>query len=646
MSMGEIEEFQNKHKVDLDSCNEDSIVIKSGFGSVIVVDNLPVVAADKYDKLVQVIKKIFGITEENCLWMPVDPETKISLSYCFIEYKTPKEAELAIQMTNKKRLDSSHILSAIRDYKPQDRRCPDNVGLIISTNSFDDFDRFMKLSADEWAFLEIKPYTPWENLQQWLTDVKARDQFVIRAGNDTEIFWNDPRQSGLDLVYHRTSWSDSFVQWSSYGTYLATLNGQGVDVWGGAATFGRISSCAHPQVELIDFSPCRMGYSCRISCNYTPGEKYLITYSSHEPSKPDYIFKTHRVVLNIFDMKTGKIMRSFEGSANEFAVGGVSRFSWPFFRWGGGKDDKYFARIGKNVISVYETNNFTLIDKKSLRVKNVLDFSWSPADPIIALFVPDLDRCNQPTRQKNLFGVIDCKMYWQGNGEYLVVNYTKTRKIKERDIPIEVLELENKNDKIIAFAWEPKGNRFAVINGDSPRVNVSFYPMRTATKTGWVSNLTTLQGKNASIVAGLNGQLEFYDVDELETMKIAKHFISWRQTSNGIPLEDMLLLDIFNILENKMVLCFVATFVTSVHEMENGFNIWSLTGKLLYKISKNQFHQFSWRPRPPSFLTAGKEEEISKNLDIYNKKYETEDQDAAAQLHGKDRQNREMMQQE
>jgi hypothetical protein len=28
--------------------------------------------------------------------------------------------------------------------------------------------------------------------------------------------------------------------------------------------------------------------------------------------------------------------------------------------------------------------------------------------------------------------------------------------IKERDIPIEVLELENKNDKIVAFAWEPK----------------------------------------------------------------------------------------------------------------------------------------------------------------------------------------------
>ncbi|KAI3859656.1 hypothetical protein MKX03_031170 [Papaver bracteatum] len=80
--------------------------------------------------------------------------------------------------------------------------------------------------------------------------------------------------------------------------------------------------------------------------------------------------------------------------------------------------------------------------------------------------------------------------------------------------------------------------------------------------------------------------------------------------------------------------------------MENGFNIWSFTGKLLYKISKDHFHQFSWRPRPPSFLPAGKEEEISKNLDKFSKKYESEDQDAAAQFHEKERQNREMLQEE
>lgn len=43
-----------------------------------------------------------------------------------------------------------------------------------------------------------------ENLQQWLTDEKARDQFVIRAGSDTEVLWNDARQLKPDPVYKRS----------------------------------------------------------------------------------------------------------------------------------------------------------------------------------------------------------------------------------------------------------------------------------------------------------------------------------------------------------------------------------------------------------------------------------------------------------
>ncbi|KAL3537155.1 hypothetical protein ACH5RR_000521 [Cinchona calisaya] len=176
---------------------------------------------------------------------------------------------------------------------------------------------------------------------------------------------------------------------------------------------------AHPQVKLIDFSA---------------GERFLVTYSSHEPSNPR---DTHRVILNIFDIRTGKVKRDFKGSADEFAIGGtggVTGVSWPVFRWGGGKDDKYFARIGKNVVSVYKTETFTLIDKKSIKVESVMDFSWSPTDSILALFVPEIGGGNQPARvslvqipskeelrQKNLFSVSDCKMYWQSNGDYLAV---------------------------------------------------------------------------------------------------------------------------------------------------------------------------------------------------------------------------------
>ncbi|KAK3130438.1 hypothetical protein QOZ80_6BG0493420 [Eleusine coracana subsp. coracana] len=408
----------------------------------------------------------------------------------------------------------------------------------------------------------------------------------------------------------------------------------------------------HPQVKLIDFSP---------------GEKYLVTYSRHAPSNPR---GSHTVVLNIFDVRTGKVMREFTGSADEFTIGGsvgISGVSWPILRWGGGKDDKYFAKLGKNIISVYETDTFSLIDKKSLKIENVADFCWSPTDPIIALFVPEMGGGNLPARvslvqipgkeelrQKNLFSVSDCKIYWQKNGEYLAVQvdrYTKTKKstytgfelfrIKERDIPIEVLELDNKNDKIISFAWEPNGHRFAVIHGEDTKPDISFYSMRTANSTGRVSKLTTLRSKEANalywspaghfiVLAGLRsfgGKLELYNVDELKTMATMEHFMAtdvmWDPTGR-----------------------YVATVVTAVHEMENGFQMWSLNGKQIYKVLEDSLFQFQWRPRPPSLLTPEKEGEILRNLSRYSRRYEQEDQDVSNQLSEQEREKREQLKEE
>jgi hypothetical protein len=42
-----------------------------------------------------------------------------------------------------------------------------------------------------------------------------------------------------------------------------------------------------------------------------------------------------RVVINIYDVRTGKVTRDFKGSADDFAIGGtggVTGVSWPVFR--------------------------------------------------------------------------------------------------------------------------------------------------------------------------------------------------------------------------------------------------------------------------------------------------------------------------
>jgi translation initiation factor 3 subunit B len=59
---------------------------------------------------------------------------------------------------------------------------------------------------------------------------------------------------------------------------------------------------------------------------------------------------------------------------------------WPVFRWS--FDDAYLARLSEDTISVYETPSMNLVDKKSIRIEGVKDFSWSPSDHIIRLPCP------------------------------------------------------------------------------------------------------------------------------------------------------------------------------------------------------------------------------------------------------------------
>ena len=49
-------------------------------------------------------------------------------------------------------------------------------------------------------------------------------------------------------VYKRASWTESFVQWSPHGNYLATVHRQGVVIWGGAS-WQRLARFSHPGVR-------------------------------------------------------------------------------------------------------------------------------------------------------------------------------------------------------------------------------------------------------------------------------------------------------------------------------------------------------------------------------------------------------------
>jgi len=287
-----------------------------------------------------------------------------------------------------------------------------------------------------------------------------------------------------------------------------------------------------------------------------------------------------------------------------------------------------------------------LLDKQSVKLVGVKDFCWSPKQNIISYFVPETE--NSPAkvilmeiptrkelRQKNLFSVSDCKMHWQSDGRYLCVKvdrHNKTKKstffnfelfrVFEKDIPIEQLEMK---ETVHAFAWEPKGTRFAIIHGESAqRPDISFYTMGD----NKLKHLKTLEKKPANhlfwspqgkfvVLAGLrtlNGLLEFFNVDEMETMGTDEHTmctaVDWDPSGR-----------------------FVSTTVSFWrHQLDTGYNIFLFNGKSLYKVLRDRFCQLLWRPRPPSLLSDKQIEHVRKTLDKFKQQYELEDMEEAATI--------------
>ena len=107
-------------------------------------------------------------------------------------------------------------------------------------------------------------------------------------------------------------WADSYVQWSPLGTHLATVHRQGVQVWVGDDKFRRLMKFSHPQVLVlltVRNKLCRMfnvvradmGLSQLKLIDFSPGERYLVTYSSHEPNNPrDTHVRDSRTFIFIF----------------------------------------------------------------------------------------------------------------------------------------------------------------------------------------------------------------------------------------------------------------------------------------------------------------------------------------------------------
>ena len=568
-----------------------------GVDSVIIVDGIPVVGAERLEKLKGVIRKIYQkygkITTEH---YPLSEkgETK---GYIFLEFSKHQDAVEAVKNTANYKLDKHHN---------------------FSVNLFSDFEKYEKIT-EEWAPPQEEPYTNQGDRKSFLLNEAAHDQYacVYHGGDKVGVFRNALPEAESEEV--RDRWTESYIRWSPQGSYLATFHSKGIALWGGPK-FQKIARFSHPGVQYIDFSPC---------------ERYIITYSPNVDPR----FAEDASALIIWEARTGVKKRAF--NADHFHPN-----VWPVFKWS--SDDKYFARMTTDgSLSIYETPSFGLLDRKSIKVNGMRDFTWSPTENILAYWVAEdkdvparVTLVEIPSRNevrvKNLFNVADCKMHWQKTGDYLCVKvdrYSKLRKekedikyaglycnfevfhMREKQIPVDSVEIK---ESVQAFAWEPIGTKFAIIHGESQNVSVSFYSVTTGQTP---TLMKKYERKTANhifwspsgqfvVLAGLrnmNGALEFIDTSDFTTMNSGEHFmatdVEWDPTG-------------------RYVMSGVSWWG---HKVDNAYWVWSFQGKLLKRFSMERFCQFLWRPRPPCFLSIKQIKEVKRNLKKYSVEFDVID---------------------
>jgi len=617
--------------------------LRETFETAVVINNLPKAPEAKLEKLKKVVLRLvskigtLASSPENNfsgLHIPVNPKTKMTAGVAFVEYSSADEAMKAVKALNEYSFDKNHSLQVYPYMRVIELAQVENT---------------------EFTEPEPKPFVEKPNTSTWLMDPSQRDQFVVRHGRETVVNWNDGRHEpvvdydGSREKKQGVAWCEYYVNWSPRGSYLATMvPSKGVILWGGS-TFEKLERFPARGVQSVLFSP---------------QEKFLLT-SNNDRNDPE--------AIKIFSVQSGKKpLRTFPLFPTKFFPDDMSdnekmQTPPPPFQWS--HDDNYLARMGKDLISIYETPSMKLLDKRSLIADGIREFQFSPKANILAYWAPEhgnapahVDIIELPSRkklrQKNLFNVTKCSMVWQNEGSYLgvkVTRHTKSKKtlynnlelfrLDDVGVPVEMLDVK---DAVMAFAWEPSGSRFAMIHAENPsstKVNVSFYDMNKVTEqkianagkkkkdpvstiTKEVNKIETLEGKQcnclfwspagknllmASLGDSASGTLEFYDV-ETKALAIKEHY-----RANQVMWDP----------SGRTVATVVSQPISGGHykfAMDNGYILWNFQGKQISQQSYETFYQLQWRPRE-ILLNKNEISNVVKNLKKYEKQFDNADKE-------------------
>jgi translation initiation factor 3 subunit B len=585
--------------------DEPEIALNEDLSNCVVVTGLPVVSGDKIAKLGTVLTKLFSKAmpkniPEEAKFMPLNEKGATKGLY-FIEF--PDSASAA---RFKDKFDNL-------DFSGSKLRCVTLAEL-----------NRLQQTPDVAPTYTPPPYKARPELRNWFADVRAKEQFLIRIGPHMQLLAKDAVQPTTALVA-KESWlreyEDRDVLWSPFGTYVLTFHSAGVALHGG------------PNMELLLRFAHRRSPDVPNLAAFSPNERFLVTWSNYPAERND---EPGRLI--VWDIVTGLECMS---------IPDVPYGSWPYLQWSA--DDAYAAHINstRDGIVIFETKTWTLYQGAAIPVERIAGFEWSPSrGNMLVHWVPEAG--DVPARitlstleggkllkvqQKTLFKVDKVRFKWHPQGTFLAAiverggsssSSTSSSNnpsgssgsaadgpvsmevfgLLAKGVPVETITLEM-GDRIVDCGFEPYGDRLAVATlaaeGQQQRTTVRIYLLEEGQRVKVVQTFDKrpcnqiLWSPRGRFLA-LAGTQRKEDSPKIQASGV--EFIDAQEKYASTGHIEFMFCDTALWDPSGRFFALAVTFYNK--QIENGYAIVNLRGRIVEQVKKDKFWQFSWRPRPPA----------------------------------------------
>ena len=578
-------------KESSDSLLEPRPIFDMQWTNRVIVDGLPEVNDEKKGQnlikfLAKLCEKSKCPIQPSDIFMPLRNET--SLRFAILTFQDEETAKSAVANLNGVFLDKKHQLSV---------------------TNFDEFDRLMEVSD---VYTEPRIYSQQE-LKSWLTDSMGRDQFIVRYGDKTQVFWNDSLSRSPELVSNGPEakvWTDKYVCWSCEGTYLATLHSRGIVLWGGPS-FDEMGKLEHYGVTQLSFSPC---------------ERFILTYSP-------------RGKFIIWNLSTKEEIRVFAAEEDK----------WGTYKWS--HKGEYIARLSEESIFIYQSATMALLEdesrqKRPLHIENLTDFAWSPTADIISCYVRENSKkpalikiISIPSREqlalRTIFAAHACTFFWQSEGEFLLSSIRTTSQdthaIKTTLFEVMCFKLKNHptfsfqlNAVVISCAWQNGSNRFAVVYARESHKKFAVYEVDLKREIVLVGEKDTIMTE--ILWAPMGNHIVLFSKEK-------NKFAFFSMSDKGIADIEERTYANMNYLEwdpsgRYLVVARTIELKTGAMQTQGtGYSIYNGQGELLVQNLMERFYQIAWRPRPKFILTKDVHEKILNEYEHLAHKYAEQDRE-------------------